>query len=144
MKPNDQLPVVADDNTAKGQWKRFGRLLRDRRNATGMSRIALAKQAKLSDATIKFLETARHPPSRATLIRLLAIPELKLTWDDVPGQHEQPVEPPTPPTTPEASAGPPEQDPAKFLMNLLGFDEIALPPGSPEMLRFFQRRPADK
>lgn len=68
------------------QLRTFGALLRDRRNSAGLSRTALARRAKLSDATIKFIETARTPPSRATLIRLLAVPELKLTWDHVPGR----------------------------------------------------------
>ena len=63
----------------------FGKLLRDRRNTAGFSRIQLARRAKLSDSTIKFLETARHPPSRATLIRLLSVEELKLTAADAPG-----------------------------------------------------------
>ena len=67
------------------QWAQFGRLLRDKRNAAGLSRVQLARRAKLSDATVKFTETARHPPSRATLIRLIGVSELKLRWADVPG-----------------------------------------------------------
>ncbi|HRI55402.1 MAG TPA: helix-turn-helix transcriptional regulator, partial [Pseudomonadota bacterium] len=72
------------------QWTQFGRLLRDKRNAAGLSRVQLARRAKLSDATVKFTETARHPPSRATLIRLLGVSELKLRWAEVPGQPESP------------------------------------------------------
>ena len=53
------------------QLQDFGRLLRDKRNQAGFSRVQLARKAKLSDATIKFIETARHPPSRATLLRLV-------------------------------------------------------------------------
>lgn len=68
----------------KWQLVEFGRLVRDKRNAAGFSRVKLARIAKLSDATIKFLETARHPPSRATLIRLIGVAELKLGWADVP------------------------------------------------------------
>jgi transcriptional regulator with XRE-family HTH domain len=68
----------------KWQLVQFGKLVRDKRNAAGFSRVKLARLAKLSDATIKFLETARHPPSRATLIRLIGIAELKLGWADVP------------------------------------------------------------
>lgn len=70
----------------------FGLLLRDKRNAAGFSRVQLARKAKLSDATIKFLETGKHPPSRATLIRLIGVAELKLTWADAPGQHRPPVD----------------------------------------------------
>jgi transcriptional regulator with XRE-family HTH domain len=60
--------------------------LRARRGAAGLSRVALARRAKISDATVKFVETARHPPSWATLTRLLAVSELKLTWENVPGK----------------------------------------------------------
>lgn len=84
------------------QLQEFGKPLRDKRNAAGLSRPKLALQAKLSDATIKFLETARHPPSRATLIRLIAVPELHLSWDDVPGQ-------PSPPAPQRAAAQTPEK-----------------------------------
>ena len=63
----------------------FGRLLRDKRNAAGLSRVQLARRAKISDATIKFIETARHPPSCATLIRLIGVSDLKLRWPDIPG-----------------------------------------------------------
>jgi len=73
------------------QWTQFGRLLRDKRNAAGLSRVQLARRAKLSDATVKFTETARHPPSRATLIRLIGVSELKLRWADVPGQLMPPL-----------------------------------------------------
>jgi len=73
------------------QWTQFGRLLRDKRNAAGLSRVQLARRAKLSDATVKFTETARHPPSRATLIRLIGVSELKLRWADVPGHLVPPL-----------------------------------------------------
>ncbi|HRI54135.1 MAG TPA: helix-turn-helix transcriptional regulator [Pseudomonadota bacterium] len=67
------------------QLQDFGHLLRDKRNQAGFSRVQLARKAKLSDATIKFIETARHPPSRATLLRLVGVPELGLRWADTPG-----------------------------------------------------------
>ena len=67
------------------QLQDFGRLLRDKRNQAGLSRVQLGQKAKLSDATIKFAETARHPPSRATLLRLVAVSELGLCWADTPG-----------------------------------------------------------
>ncbi|HNN97912.1 MAG TPA: helix-turn-helix transcriptional regulator [Pseudomonadota bacterium] len=73
------------------QWAQFGQLLRDRRSAAGLSRVQLGRKAKLSDVTIKFAETARHPPSRATLIRLLSVPELQLRWEQVPGPPSQPA-----------------------------------------------------
>lgn len=64
----------------------LGQLLRDRRNAAGFSRTRLARRAKLSDATIKFIETGRHPPSRASLARLWAVPDLHLGPAEWPRQ----------------------------------------------------------
>ena len=71
------------------QLQDFGRLLRDKRNQAGFSRLQLARKAKVSDATIKFIETARHPPSRATLLRLVAVAELGLRWAETPGYSAQ-------------------------------------------------------
>ena len=64
--------------------REFGLLLSDRRRAAGLSRREVAKFAKLSDATIKFVETARHMPSRTTLLCLTSVPQLKLSWADIP------------------------------------------------------------
>ena len=69
----------------RAQLIAFGKLVRDKRNAAGLTRVQLARKAELSDATIKLLEAARHPPSRATLSRLIGVAELKLSWADVPG-----------------------------------------------------------
>ena len=97
------LLLVPEKKTAhllsRQQLIDFGKLLRDKRSAAGLSRNRLARMAKLSDATVKFIETARHPPSRATLIRLVDVPELKLTWADVPG-HDSPAARPTIDVTP--------------------------------------------
>jgi transcriptional regulator with XRE-family HTH domain len=135
--PQDPSPATQE------QWQHFGALLRDRRNAAELSRSELATKAKLSAATIKFIETARHRPSRTTLLLLLKVVELNLTWVDVPGQHEppKPNEPVLLPETPAPSPMEPKPDPAQFLMNLMGFDEISLPAGSPKTLRLFQERP---
>ncbi len=130
------------------QWQHFGAVVRDRRNAARLSRLELAQRTQLSAATIKFVETARHQPSRATLIRLLAVAELELSWAEVPGQHEPPTAkqdipaslPPSPPPSPPPAPVEPSTDPAQFLMDLIGFDEIRLPPGAPKTLRIFQER----
>ena len=135
--PQDTSPI------SQQQWQHFGVLLRDRRNAAKLSRVDLARLAKVSDATIKFIETARHPPSRSTLIRLLAVAELHLTWAHVPGQQESPERLiPAPPTQAAPLQPPvaPSPDPAQFLMNLIGFDELRLPAGAPKSLRIFQAR----
>lgn len=73
---------------------RLGQLLHDRRRRVGLSRKALGRLAKLSDTTVKFVETGQHPPSRTTCLRLLGVPELNLQWQDLalfagdpPAQH---------------------------------------------------------
>ena len=172
--PKDSSPALQQ------QWQRFGALLRERRNAAKLSRVKLARQAKVCDTTIKFIETARHRPSRATLICLLAVDDLHLTWADVPSRHEPPEEKnvipaaslssppsvpvdgevipaeprPSPPSIPvdrevipaaPLSTAPrvpanPGPDPAQFLTDLIGFDEIRLPAGTPKSLRMFQER----
>ncbi len=83
-------PTRLSPSASHSQWMQFGRLLRDKRNAAGLSRVQLARRARLSDATVKFTEIARHPPSRATLIRLIGVSELKLCWADVPGHPVPP------------------------------------------------------
>ena len=139
-RPHNPSPVSQE------QWLHFGALLRDRRNTAKLSRLALAQRAQISDATIKFIETARHPPSRATLLRLLSVAELHLTWAEVPGQHEPPagtqaIPVPAPQSSPPLPASvEPSPDPAQFLMALIGFDEIRLPQGIPKTLRMFQQR----
>jgi transcriptional regulator with XRE-family HTH domain len=90
------------------QIQDFGQLLRDRRDAAGLSRAALGRLAKMSDATIKLTEAARQPPSRATLIRLIGVEQLRLTWADVPGQPTAPAAEPTSATSQRAeTVGPP-------------------------------------
>ncbi len=86
------------------QLQEFGRLLRDKRNQAGFSRLQLARKAKVSDATIKFIETARHPPSRATLLRLVGVAELGLRWADTPG-YSVGATPADPTQTPPALPG---------------------------------------
>ena len=62
---------------------KLGQLLRDRRERAGLSRKALGRLAKLSAATVKFVETGIHPPSRATCLRLLSVSALDLQWSDL-------------------------------------------------------------
>ena len=63
--------------------RKLGQLLRDRRESAGLSRKALGRLAKLSDSTVKFVETGLHPPSRATCLRLLSVAALNLQWSDL-------------------------------------------------------------
>jgi transcriptional regulator with XRE-family HTH domain len=114
-------------SVTRAQRVQFGQLVRDKRNAAGLSRLQLAHRAKLSDSTIKFLESARHPPSRATLIRLIGVEELQLSWADVPGE-------PSPPRTPttskwNAAPGPTASaiGPVFLVLERLDFDELGDP-----------------
>lgn len=75
--------ALSADATEHESLRHFGELLRARRNAAALSRVELGKLARLSDATIKFLETAKHPPSRSTLIRLVGVEQLRLSWEEV-------------------------------------------------------------
>ena len=63
--------------------RKLGLLLRDRRESAGLSRKSLGRLAKLSDATVKFVETGLHAPSRATCLRLLSVAALDLQWSDL-------------------------------------------------------------
>ena len=79
------LPKRAGAPLTQAQMQQFGKLLRARRNAARLSRVQLARRAKISDATIQFTDTARHPPSRAPLLRLIGAAELNLSWAVTPG-----------------------------------------------------------
>jgi len=68
------IPLPAANAGPEFMTKRrraFGLRLRDRRHRAGFTRTELARRAQLSDSTIKFVETARQPLSRKTLMRLL-------------------------------------------------------------------------
>lgn len=67
------------------QFQRFSTLLRQRRESAHLSRNELGKRAGLSDRTIKNIEHALVSPSRDTVVRLLEVAELSLTWTDVLG-----------------------------------------------------------
>lgn len=62
---------------------RLGRLLRERRHGATLTRKTLGQLAKLSEGTIKFIETGQHVPSRKTCLRLLGVDVLGLQWSDL-------------------------------------------------------------
>ena len=62
---------------------RLGRLLRERRNRAALTRKGLGQLAKVSEGTIKFIETGQHVPSRKTCLRLLGVDVLGLQWSDL-------------------------------------------------------------
>ncbi len=71
------------------QFQHFSALLRQRRESAHLSRSELAKRSGLSDRTIKNIENGHGSPSRDTLLRLLEVAELALTWKDVLGDPPQ-------------------------------------------------------
>ena len=71
------------------QFQRFSALLRQRRESSHLSRSELSKRAGLSERTIKNIENGQVSPSRDTLLRLLDVEELTLTWKDVLGDPPQ-------------------------------------------------------
>ena len=72
------------------QFQRFSSLLRQRRESGLLSRSELSKRAGLSERTIKNIENGQGSPSRDTVLRLLDVEELSLTWKDVLGDPPQP------------------------------------------------------
>ena len=56
----------------------FGDLLRQHRDAAGLSVSRLAKLAKLSENTIKNIEAGRNSPTTDTMTRILGVAELRL------------------------------------------------------------------
>ena len=127
------------------QLQDFGRLLRDKRNQAGFSRVQLARKAKVSDATIKFIETARHPPSRATLLRLVGVAELGLRWAETPRYSAGA----TPDVVGETSPALPEAEFSRFdsrltlplaLESLLVLDELRAGQHAVEVTAYGARR----
>lgn len=76
--------AIAQDCADKPAYVAFARLLRERREQAGLSRHRLAELAKLSESTVRNLETARVIPLRHTLEILRAVEPLRLTLDDLP------------------------------------------------------------
>lgn len=86
--PRSRSQILSRDERVK-----LGALLKARRTAARLSRAALGKQASLSVSTIKFIETARFAPSRASQLRLLAVPALRLSGADFPAPYHAGAEP---------------------------------------------------
>jgi len=65
------------------RFQAFAALLQQRRKAARLSRDHLALRAGLSPSTIRNIERTWQSPSRTTLLRLLAVPELGLQVRDI-------------------------------------------------------------
>ncbi|MFO0578130.1 MAG: L-histidine N(alpha)-methyltransferase [Polyangia bacterium] len=77
-----KLGEPTDESRAAAGTNQVGQLVRLRREKAGLSRAKLAKKARVSEASIKLLET-KAPPSRKMLLRLTNVPELNLKWDEI-------------------------------------------------------------
>lgn len=61
----------------------FGALVKQRRKAAGFVLSALGDRAGVCKKTIRHIENAAHQPTLDTISRIMSVPELGLTWDDV-------------------------------------------------------------
>jgi len=75
-----QAVIVGVQKTTRSS---FGDLVRERRAAAGLTRLALARLAGLDDKTIGNVERGGFFVSRKTIDALLAVPTLGLSWADV-------------------------------------------------------------
>lgn len=72
----------------------LGALVRLRRELAGLSRAKVAKHARIAEATLKLLENG-HRPSRSTLLRIVNVPELKLSGEEVAPLYGEALLPPS-------------------------------------------------
>lgn len=115
---SDESSSEAEGMLDPSRAAEFGKTLERLREAAGpdgMSRVALAKRAGLSRNTITNIEAGKTNPVHATLIRLLAVPELGLSHSDIPWRQ---------PTEGDFSSAPncwiaPGYDPIKMFVDLI-------------------------
>lgn len=83
--PADQPPRPLDPppRPSAETLRAFGALVRARREQAGFSVGRVAKLARSSSQTLTGIEAGRIWPSRHTLIRLLSLRELRLTWAEL-------------------------------------------------------------
>lgn len=70
----------------------FAELLKERRTQAKLSQRRLARLAGISEPTIRNLEHARHAPGEETLKRLLLIPQLGLSAEQLPTRRKAIIE----------------------------------------------------
>lgn len=90
----------------------FADLLRQRRDASGLTQADLVRLTGLSISTVKGLEAGRQVPSRTTLLQLLSVRELGLRTEELQtGRSAQPWQP--------NCYLPPRYDPVQLAMDML-------------------------
>lgn len=65
------------------QFQQFAKLLKQRRESLHLTQRELSKRAGLCERTIKNIERLEVSPSRDTVVRLIEVEELNLSWADV-------------------------------------------------------------
>jgi transcriptional regulator with XRE-family HTH domain len=86
------ISITSEDDSGEWlneiDWKAFGQRLVQRRDAVKMQQKELAVAVGVSSQTIRNIESAFKRPGRDLLLRLLAVPELKLRVSDITGEHK--------------------------------------------------------
>lgn len=82
----DQPALVAPVRVSAEKRRELAKLIRQRRASANLTQERLADLAGLSTGTIKGVEAGSATPTRSTLMRLLAVKELKLIPSDLPLQ----------------------------------------------------------
>ena len=86
LQASDQPALVTPMRVSAEKQRELAKLIRQRRAAANLTQERLAELAGLSTGTIKGVEAGTAAPTRATLMRLLAVKELKLLPSDLPLQ----------------------------------------------------------
>ena len=73
----------AEEITGPINWALFGERLLHRRTEAKLTQKEIGARVGVSATFVRFIENGSKSPSRATLLRLLAVPELKLKVSDV-------------------------------------------------------------
>ena len=95
-------------------WKLFGERLYHRRSEAKLSQKEVGAKSGVTGTFIRYIENAVKHPSRKTLLRLLAIPELKMKVSDVTQRSPDGVETTWLPTAYLA----PRYDPVRMMMKM--------------------------
>ncbi len=72
------------------QFQQFAKLVKQRRESLYLTQLELSKRVGVCERTIKNIERREVSPSRDTVVRLLEVEELGLTWPDVLGEQTKP------------------------------------------------------
>jgi len=80
--PEQPAPNAEHAAVQPGPLPNFAAVLREKRAGSGLTQEQLARRAGISKRTLYSVESGTQAPSRSTLVRLLAVPELRLAVTD--------------------------------------------------------------